>query len=54
MKPKYYNPDPQSWDDDLPEVDGDDLDAELDNDQRIDYDEMIEREGVNADNNGWY
>lgn len=56
---KFYNPDPQSWSSeeqereyDLPEVDdNDEFDCEP---EHVDYEEMIEREGIYADNNCGY
>lgn len=51
---KKYNPDPQTWWDDEPEIpevdDNDEFDIDLDDSKE----EMIEREGINADNNGMY
>jgi hypothetical protein len=53
-KPKYYNPDPQSYyEPELPEVDdNDEFDAEPDQDDS--KEEMIMDRGIEADNNSLY
>lgn len=53
MKPKRYNPDPQSFDDDLPEPENNPDDFEEPGEDNW-KEELIEERGIEADDYNFY